>query len=98
MPSLLLLSISSFTAGPQVSINRSPPPEPSPARNWLLSFLLRDCLHAVPGCVSARWWPVADEFQGSQGGGRRVAVIWDRGAFGGGDMSYFACKSQDDVP
>lgn len=69
---------------PHVSLKRWPP-EPSPARNWLLSFLVRECRHPVPGCVSARWWPVADEFQGSQG---RVAEIRDRGL--GGDMSLFS--------
>lgn len=50
-----------------------------------MSFLVRECRHPVPGCVSARWWPVADEFQGSQG---RVAEIRDRGL--GGDMSLFS--------
>lgn len=98
------LALLSLALAPQVSLKRSPP-DPSPARNWLLSFLLRDCRHPVPACVSARWWPVAEEFQGSQGCWRRVAVIWDRGPFGGGDMSFFfsllcfsrQSRSQDDV-
>lgn len=42
-------------------------PPPSPLANWWPSFVVRDWRHDVlpERRLSARWWPVEEEFQGS---------------------------------
>src|SRR5262249_43923175 len=65
---------------PTVSNIRLPPS--GPPANWFPSFRVRDCRQDVEPArlLSARWWPVEDEFQGSK--------IWRVGRAAGGRAEW----------